>query len=538
MADGAFVDPKSTARGKHKKKRSLKLSRTSSAAHERSSRTSGVAPKSKGAATVVPIPKAPKTPAAKPAAARTTPTGKRLEAVRDDGGDRFVQTFDCSDTGNAERLAANFGHHVHFVPSWEQYLVYTGKYWKRDTADVSIGRLAKETIAKMLGEAKHLDAFEKKALEKWKKKSASKGARRAMVDLLKHEEGIALDHEEFDKNPWLLNVANGTLDLRTGVPKPHDPKDLITKYIPIAYNSKAKAPRWRKFLEEVLPNEAVRAFVQRFFGYCLTGLVGERVFVVFMGGGCNGKTAFVNAIEHVLGQYTTTVAPTLLIAKPNESHPTETASLFGVRLGVVSETKKGSTFDEERVKRYTGGDRLAARRMHEDWWYFEPTHKLALLCNHRPRVRDATDSFWDRVAMVPFEVRIPKHRIDKELKSKLREEAEGILLWMVEGCAMWREKGLDPPREVADATLAYRNDEDVVGRFLNECCVAEKEAFTLTSEIMKVNKVWAENLNLHQVSAKDLAERLQREPWNCAATKRMGNMGWKGVKVTKKVSFR
>ncbi len=451
---------------------------------------------------------------------------------------RILETFDLSDTGNAERLAAKFGAQVRFVATWGEHIFYKNGHWKRDTAGVQVGKLAKQAVASIPDENKDADNFEKKELDKWRKRSNSKGKRQAMVELLKHEDHIALDHTDLDQDRWLLNVANGTLDLRTGELKPHDPQDLITKLIPFAYNPKAKAPRWEKFLKEVLPDPDVRSFVHRFHGYCLTGDVSERIFAILLGSGCNGKTAFLNAIESVMGSYATTAAPTLLVAKEHDSHPTEIADLHGARLAVTSETKKGATFDEERVKRLTGTDRLKARRMREDFWHFDPTHKLLIASNHKPRVKDATDSFWDRVAIIPFNVRISRDKIDRKLGTKLKEEREGILTWLVDGCRLWREQGLKQPDPVCAATQEYRTEEDIVGRFLTECCMLDKKAFTLTSDIMRVNKAWADGLNLFPVSSKELAEKLKAEPYSCIPHKHQGNMGWRGIVLTKKVKFK
>lgn len=479
-----------------------------------------------------------------PRSPRETSTGVRLRVLStepaDAGGDesRFVQSFDLSDTGNAERLASKFGARVRYVTSWEEHIVYTGSHWKRDRGGVEVGKFAKQTVQSILDEAKHVDRDERRELDKWKRKSAAKGRRTAMVDLLKHEDGIAIDHTLLDRDRWALNVGNGTLDLKTGELRPHNPNDLITKHIAIDYNPKAKASRWQKFLSEVLPDRDVREFIHRFLGYCLTGDVGERMFVVLLGGGCNGKTATINAVESVLGEYATTAAPTLLVAKLQESHPTEIADLFGARLAVTSETRKGATFDEERVKRLTGTDRLKGRRMHEDFWHFDPTHKLLLSSNHKPRVRDATDSFWDRVAIVPFNVRIPRDKVDPKLGEKLREEREGILVWLVEGCRLWREKGLAPPEAVRAATAEYRNEEDIVGRFLSECIVADKTSHVTSNELMKVNKVWATSLNLFPASAKELAEKLKREPYGAMSIKVQGNMAWKGIKLTKDIKLK
>jgi putative DNA primase/helicase len=453
------------------------------------------------------------------------------------GPDVVDDIYDCTDTGNCERLAARHGHVIRYVPSWLEYLHYVEGQWRRDTAGVHLERFAKDTMRLIHKEAEGVSDDARKPILSWEKKSAAAPRLHAMIDLLKSEPNITVNHTALDVDRYTFNVKNGTLDLKTGELRPHNAKDLLTKRVSIEYNKKAKAPRWHKFLKEILPDVAVRNFMHRFMGYCLTGDVSERMFVILLGAGKNGKSAFLNAIESVMEEYATTAAPTLLVARDTEAHPTEVADLFGARLAVSSETKKGATFDEERVKRLTGNDRLKARRMHENFWHFEPTHKLLIASNHKPRVKDATDSFWDRVAIVPFDVRIDDSKVDRDLGIKLRAEREGILAWMVEGCLLWQQEGLKAPAAVREATEEYREEEDIVGRFLDECCAFDKKTITTeTSQLMKVHKIWAEGLNLYPVSAKELAVKLRAE--GCTATKTTkGYAAWKGVQLTQDVKY-
>jgi len=453
------------------------------------------------------------------------------------GPDVVDDIYDCTDMGNYERLAARYGHVIRYVPSWHEYIYFKDGYWHRDIAGVHLGRFAKDTVRKIHTEADGVSDDAKKPFIAWERKSSAAPRLHAMVDLLKSEPNIEVDHTELDVNRWLFNVKNGTLDLKTGERRSHDPKDLITKRVPVDYNKNAKAPRWNKFLKEILPDAEVRAFVHRFMGYCLTGDVGERIFVIFLGVGRNGKTAFLNAIQSVMGTYATTAAPTLLVAKDFDSHPTEVADLHGARLAVTSETKKGATFDEERVKRLTGKDRLKARRMHEDFWHFDPTHKLLLASNHKPRVRDATPSFWDRVAMVPFNFRVEESKIDLKLDDKFFDEREGLLAWLVEGCLLWQKEGLKRPAAVREATEEYREEEDIVGRFFEECCSFDKKSeASETADIMRVNKTWSDGLNLYPISSKEMAEKLRAN--GCEPTKTAeGKAAWKGVKLLVKIKL-
>lgn len=487
-----------------------------------------------------PGPKKPKpAPAAKKPKDKLTVARRNLRVI-DGGGDedvdRVIRTFACTDTGNAERLVHKFGDRLRYVPAWREYLVHIGTHWQRDICDIETNKLVKAMISEIEEEGRYEDTGGKKVLAKWRKQSESRGKRQAVIDLACAEPGVACSQDVFDSDPWILSVANGTLDLRTCELRPHDPKDLTTKCLPVAYDPRAGAPRFRRFMEEILPDKKVRDFVQRFLGYCLTGAVSERMFVIFLGGGSNGKTALINAIQNVLGEYSTVAASTLLTSRDKDQHPAEVAALFGVRLAVTSETKKGASFDEEKVKRLTGSDVLTARRMRENFWTFRPTHKLLIASNHKPRVKDATSSFWDRVAIVPFDVRFSGKKVDRKLGAKLEEEREGILAWLVEGCRQWRTGGLAPPDAVMSATKEYREEEDIAGRFLNECYVPDptKTSFMYTRDILERNKTWAAGFNFFPISAKDLAEKLRMEPFECVATKRDGIAGWKGIKVKKK----
>lgn len=458
-----------------------------------------------------------------------------------DGESRFVRSFDKTDTGNAERLAHHFGEIIRYVPAWGEHIVFDKGRWKRDTGDVIVGRFGKETIQRIAMEAAIEDEGGKKGYTKWQIKSYSRNGRSSMLALLRNEEGIALEHEELDTNPWLLSLQNGTLDLSRKAPKlftpEHSPKDYITHMLPIAYNPKAKAPRWQKFLKEVIPDPGIRDFVHRYAGYCLTGDVTERVFVIFHGDGQNGKSVFVKALESVMGKYAISAAPTLVTSTEKEAHPTEVADLFRVRLASISETRKGASFNEERIKRLSGDDRLRARRMHEDHWEFEPTHKLLLLMNHKPRVRDTTNSFWDRCRIVPFNERIEK--TDKMLKFKLREEREGILLWLLEGLKLWQEQGLKVPEAIKQATREYREEEDIVARFLEECVAVDKKGVESSKDLMAINKIWCEEQNYqYPSSAKELAEKLRRDPYNSETVKSNGNMVWRGIRLLKKVKLK
>jgi putative DNA primase/helicase len=394
--------------------------------------------------------------------------------------------------------------------------------------------LARDTVGLIELEARAvLDEAKKKTYRKWRALSESKQRLEAMVSLARGD--VTACHTDLNKCKYLLNCKNGTIDLKTGKLRSHCREELHTKSTGIYFSTKAKAPKWNKFLQQVLPDEDARAFLQRFVGYSATGDVTERTFTILYGLGRNGKSVFLKMVSLALGEYAGTAAPELLMAKKTSSHPTDVADLYSKRLVIASEVKKGRGFDEESVKRLTGNDTLSARRMNEDFWQYEPTHKLLLAINHKPSVRDASDSFWDRVALIPFNVRIQDQDVDRNLVDELTEELPGILAWIVEGAKLWNRHGLKRPKGVAAATAEYRADEDRVGQFVLECVKLDSSSFT-TNEALATNiRAWCDERGLYPLQERDVAERLTAQ--GCERGRR-GNSargrqtrGWIGISL-------
>ena len=375
----------------------------------------------------------------------------------------------CADAGNAERLVDRHGANLRYCYPWGKWLVYDGARWRVDDRGAVV-RLAKDAARSIFEEAKDApDDAAAKRLGKWASDSLSESKLRSMISLAQSEPAVPILPEEMDVSKDLLNVLNGTIDLRTGELREHRREDLITKIAPVEYSPDAKAPTWARTLERVLPAPEVRAFFKRLCGYALTGSVSEQVLPVLYGTGANGKSTVLNALLAVMGDYGMQAAPDLLVAKKG-SHPTELADLFGMRFVASIEVEDGSRLAESLVKQLTGGDRVKARRMRQDFWEFEPTHKVLMACNHKPQVRGTDNAIWRRLRLVPFTETIPPAEQDRNLPDKLRAEAAGILAWAVEGCLEWRRGGLKAPEEVRQATGAYRAEMDVLGAFLRECC--------------------------------------------------------------------
>jgi putative DNA primase/helicase len=381
-----------------------------------------------------------------------------------------------TDLGNAQRFAAEHGHRLRHVRERRAWLTWTGSRWARDaTGDAE--RAAKQTARRLLTDAAKIeDEDKRKQAAQWALTSQSDPRIRAMLALATTELEIALADEQLDHDPWLLTCPNGTLDLRTGTLGSHDLADLITLATDIAYVPGADCPRWRRFLSEVFAgdNELVE-FMRKYVGYCLTGDTREEVLTVFHGAGCNGKSTFMRVQKRLAGNHAVTASfDTFMRARADRAPRNDLARLHRARLVTASESGEGRRLDEAIVKEITGRDPIAARFLYGEHFEFTPQFKLVLVTNHRPKVDGTDDALWRRLRLVPFEQSF-EGREDRELDDRLAAELPGILAWAVQGCLDWQRDGLGQPAAVTKATREYRQDEDLLGGFLDERCRLEGE---------------------------------------------------------------
>ena len=374
-----------------------------------------------------------------------------------------------TDTGNASRLVSMHGKQLHYIAPWRKWLVFDSDrgVWVRDHADVHVRELAKDVGISLKKEAGDDDDDGRaKKVFSFGLKSLSAHGIGGMVDLARGVEGIPLDHEQLDRDGWILGVKNGVVDLRSGELRPADPDDLMTMQCPVPWAPSASRDRWEQALVEWFPDPEVRSYVQRVAGSALVGTQRDHVFIVHFGGGRNGKGTFMRALMHVLGPYTRVIHLSLLVEQKYSQHDTVKAELFRTRLAVAAETQKRVRLDEASVKNLTGGDRITARRMREDPWEFDPTHSLWLQTNHLPEISGRDRGIWSRIRVVKWESTFDGADQDQGLDDTLANEGPGILRWLVEGCLEWQQHGLDEPEAVIRATLAYRESEDVFSRFI------------------------------------------------------------------------
>ncbi len=406
-----------------------------------------------------------------------------------------------TDSANVRRLVLLHGSDLHYVPVWKRFLTWTGRKWATDDGGVRALAMTRKVAPAIRGEAVAAKTSdERDELWRWAKSSESRERRQAMLALVPAEDGIAIDHEQFDTDPMLLGVKNGVIDLRTGDLRPHTREDYITRVAPVEYLD-AAAPTWNTFLERVLPDGEVRLFVQRAAGYSITGDVGGESLFFAYGSGANGKSKFLGAMLDLLGRDLSYAAPSELIAmQKHRGHPTEVAALHGKRLVTCNELDAGLRLDEARVKQLTGGDRLTARRMKEDFWDFAPTFKLWLAGNHRPRVLGTDEGIWRRLLLVPFTVTIPPEERDQHLAAKLRAELPGILRWAIDGALLWQRDGLAPPATVTAASNEYRAEQDGLADFLAARCARLRNARAGAAQLYAAYGNWCAEVGEEPVS--------------------------------------
>jgi P4 family phage/plasmid primase-like protien len=387
--------------------------------------------------------------------------------------DAKLAEFHRTDTGNGERMAARFGARIRYCHPWAKWLHFDGRRWKIDD-DASVRRLAKQTVRDILGEAKSIeDATARKKHAAWAFESESNSRLNAMLHAAAAELGIPILPAGMDRDPWALNVLNGTIDLRTGELRPHRREDELTALAPVQFNPEAKCSTWITFLDRIFDRNAeLIQFVKRLAGIALTGDVSEQILPICYGSGANGKTTLLTALLEILGEdYAMMAPPGLLMMRRGEAHPTERAALHRKRLVVDMESAEGARLNEAWVKQLTGSDKITARRMREDFWSFDPTHKIIMGTNHRPEIRETKNAIWRRVKLVSFDVVIPEPEQRADLPKRLRREYPGILAWAVRGCLDWQRDGLKPPQAVVDATAEYRAEQDQLAGFLADDCI-------------------------------------------------------------------
>lgn len=435
-----------------------------------------------------------------------------------------------TDLGNGERFAAQHGDAVRQCPAWGKWLAWNGSRWPIDDTG-AVMRLAKLTAKSIVAEAQKADDYEhKRDIIEWADRSQAVARLNAMLKLAASELPIPISHESLDADPYLLCNLNGTLELNTGELRENRQDDLLTLSTNVEYpdDAGAESPLWSEFLFTIFDgNTELIGFVQRLMGLALIGEQVEHLMPVFHGAGANGKSVFVNTCMAAMGDYARIAPPGLFMASRMERHATELAYLFRKRLVVAAETKDAQRLDEGLVKSITGGDRITARRMREDFWEFTPSHLALIVTNHKPDISGTDHGIWRRIKLVPFGVTIPPKQRDPDLPTKLRRELPSVLHWMVQGCLAYQRDGLNPPAIVEAATGDYQDESDTFGRWIKERCETTLHSFAKAAHLLESYNQWASKVHERERSQRWLAAELSKRGF----TKDTGRDGvtWHGV---------
>jgi P4 family phage/plasmid primase-like protien len=430
-----------------------------------------------------------------------------------------------TDMGNAERFVDQAGHKVRYCYEWGTWLVFDGARWARDVGGGRVRKLAKTTVRAIYREVAAVpdDAIRKATA---KHASASEAAARmdAMLKLAECE--VAITPDELDSDPYLLNCLNGTVDLRTGDLRDHRQDDFLTKIAPVGFDPTATAPLFTSFLERVQPNEQVREFLKRAVGYGASAEVSEQCLFINHGNGMNGKSTFQEAIAAVLGDYSMRAPTEMLMSRRTGGIPNDIARLKGARFVAASETEEGRRLAESLVKDLTGSDTITARFMRAEFFDFSPTHKLFLSTNHKPEIRGTDLAIWRRIRLIPWDVKIPPAEEDKKLTAKIQDELPGVLNWIVAGCLLWQDQGLNAPEEVRAATKEYRTEMDTLARFIEERCVVGESKEIQSAILYRAYKSWCDETGEEKQSQVWFSKRLSERGFE---RRKEGLVFWFGI---------
>jgi len=387
-----------------------------------------------------------------------------------------------TDAGNAECLAALYGDRLRYDHISKGWRIWDNQRWATDSNGEAY-RLALATVRARRGVfndeiSKASSAAQREAAQgkwKWALKQENAGKIDSLLKIAMHLVEFATLTMQYDRSLWLVNAGDVTIDLRSVEARDNRRDDLITQRIGADYDPFATCPRWLQFVEEVWPSSpAIRRYMQRVFGYCLTGDVSERAFFLCHGSGRNGKSVTLNILKALAGEYGRTVDFKTIDAK-NPNTQQVLAAIRASRVVTMSEANQGMWLNEAVVKTLTGNEEVEARELYGKPFSYRPQFHLIMAVNHLPVIRGNDTGIWSRVHRIPFLENF-KDREDKGLEAKLRSELSGILNWALEGLKEWHVSGLNPPSEVLDAVAEYREISDVIGTWIDESCVRAPSA--------------------------------------------------------------
>jgi putative DNA primase/helicase len=419
-----------------------------------------------------------------------------------------------------DALALDFaGRHcdeLRFVSFWGKWLKWTAERWQVEKT------LAAFDLARKICHGHSLGGLRAKTVA-------------AIEQLARSDRRLAATTDQWDADPWLFNTPAGTVELKTGSLREHRQQDYIMKIAGCSPDREG-CPMFFEFLNTIFAKDQdLINYLQKFFGYILTGLTCEHAMLFFHGAGANGKSVLVSTIAEILGEYHRVAPIDTFTATGFSRHSTDLAGLMGARLVTAHETEEGAKWAEAKLKALTGGDKITAQFMRQDYFDYVPAFKLAITGNHKPGLQSVDEAMRRRLNLIPFNVTIPKADRDPSLAEKLKTEWPGILAWMIAGCLLWQEEGrLNPPQAVITATDDYLESEDAMATWIAERCELKASYEDTAAELFKSWKAWAELMRENVGSAKAFGNKLQaRAGIKRKAIGHSNVRGYSGIRVVK-----
>jgi len=402
-----------------------------------------------------------------------------------------------ADDALALRFSYHFATALRYVDAWGRWMAWDGSVWRKDDT-LRVYDLVRRICRAASAEA-HQPALQTKL--------ASGKTVAAVEKLARADRRHAATAQQWDDDGWLLNTPGGIVDLRTGALSAHESAKHMTKLTAVA--PEGDCPTWLEFLVEVTAgNHELIGYLQRVAGYALTGSIREHALFFAYGTGGNGKGTFLNTIQWIMKDYAVVSPSETFMQRQGASHLTELARLQGARLVVAQETSDGNLLNTARVSAITGGDPITANYMRQDHFTFIPQFKLFISGNHKPGLQNVTNAMKRRFNMIPFDVEISRDKMDHTLPDKLREEAPGILRWMIDGCLWWQDKKLNPPAAVQVATTEYFEAEDAFSLWVQECCTTRRDDWAPVGELFRSWEKWAKSAGEQSGSQKRFSQAL------------------------------
>lgn len=433
--------------------------------------------------------------------------------------------YRLTDAGNASLIADYVKDRSRYDADMKQFWFYNGRNWTEDKESL----LIQEAICAIREQQSKCLKIEDTDIRTKHVKhyigSENYSRINAAIKILQSMPDIVVRNSIFDRNDTLFNVLNGTIDLKTKTIKKHDRNDYITRISKINYVPGAVCPVFNKFLNDIFDsNKNLIEHEQRKLGYCLSGLTSEQKLFINFGSGCNGKSTLIEVYRALMGNYCINIPIECLMSKDIPGISNDIVRLRFARLATTGEVEIGKKLAESQAKLLTGGDYITARALYSEPIEFRNKAKIMMGTNHLPGVRGQEHGMFRRFDITPFNVTIPKSKIDKNLFNKLLQELPGILNWALDGFLKWQEHGLGEYQEIIQSVENYRVSQDPIATFINECCIKGLELKAPANELYQEYKNWCQDSNEFALSQRKFGTALSErgfKKWNSTGNKVM-----------------